>query len=133
MAFRFSGTRTGFACADGSQHEQIDEFNAKFGERLLATKLVHDTLKYISYIVFSYDIARLSSAAETGGIPLIGYIQGTKTIYGDYTPKHYKTGWGRNLSGDWCPEGCADPLNLQVKFGNPAKKGPSIRFTENWA
>ena len=42
---------------------------------------MHDTLKCISYIVFSYDIARLSSAAETGGIPLIGYIQSTKAIY----------------------------------------------------
>ena len=43
MAFRFSGTCTGFACSDGPQHDQIDEFNTKFGDRLLATKLVHDT------------------------------------------------------------------------------------------
>ena len=80
-AFRFSGTCTGFACSDGPQHDQIEEFNKQFGDMLLATKLVHDTSKYISYIVIFYDIARLSSAAETGGIPLIGYIQGTKTIY----------------------------------------------------
>ena len=106
MAFRFCGTCTGFACSDGTPHDQIDEFNTKFGDRLLATKLVHDALKCISYIVFSYDIARLSSAAETGGIPLIGYIQCTKTIYAKTLQK-----WmGKDLEWQLVPGGlCGSP------------------------
>ena len=105
-AFRFSGTCTGFACSDGPLHDQIYEFNTKFGDRLLATKLVHDTLKCISYIVFSYDIARLSSAAETGGIPLIGYIQSTKAIYAKTLQK-----WmGKELEWRLVPGGlCGSP------------------------
>ena len=106
MAFRFSGTCTGFACSDGPQHDQIYEFNTKFGNRLLATKLVHDTLKCISYIVFSYDIARLSSAAKTNGIPLIGYIQSTKQV----RAKTLQKWMGKELEWRLVPGGlCGSP------------------------
>ena len=63
-AFRFSGTFTGFT-SDSSQHDQTHEFNLRVSDRILATKNDHVTLDSISYVVLSYEIARLSSSAET--------------------------------------------------------------------
>ena len=42
-----------------------------------------------------------------------------------------KNGWGTSSSGNWYPEDCVDPLNLQGKFRIPGKKGQIIRFTES--
>jgi len=79
MAFRFSGTFTGFKFI--SQHDRINEFNERVGDRILATKQDHASLDSISCVILSYEIARLSSSAETCDVPVIGYIQSTKPVY----------------------------------------------------
>ena len=125
-AFRFSGTFTGFT-SDSSQHDhQINEFNKRVGDSILATKQGHVTLDSISYMVLPYEIARLSST-ETCDVPVIGYIQSTTPVYAN----HYKNGWGTSSSGNWYPEDCVDPLNLRGKFRIPGKEGSCIRFTES--
>jgi hypothetical protein len=77
-AFRFSGTFTGFKFF--SQHDRINEFNKRVGDRILATKQDHVTLDSISYVVLSYEIARLLPT-EICDVPVIGYIQSTKQVF----------------------------------------------------
>jgi hypothetical protein len=105
-AFRFSETLTGFT-SDSSQHDRINEFNNKrVGDRILATKQDHVTLDSISYVVLSYEIARLSSSAETCDVPVIGYIQSTTPVYANSLQK-----WmGNELEWQSVPGGlCGSP------------------------
>ena len=60
MAFRFNGKVTGFTFSDSSQYDRIHEFNTKLGDRLLSTMQNQEPLKWISYVVFSYEIDHLS-------------------------------------------------------------------------
>jgi hypothetical protein len=54
----------------------MNKFNTIFGNMLHAERPYS-----ISYMVFSYNNARLSSAAETCDVPVIGYIQSTQTVF----------------------------------------------------
>ena len=101
MAFRFNGKVTGFASSYSSQHDRIHEFNTKLGDRLLSTMQNQEPLKWISYIVFSYEIDHLSSAAETCDIPVTGYIQSTKQVYA----KALQTWMGNELEWRLLPGG----------------------------
>lgn len=104
-AFRFSGSFTGFT-SDSSQHDhRINEFNKRVGDRILATKQGHVTLDSISYVVLSYEIARLSST-ETCDVPVIGYIQSTKQVFAKTLQK-----WmGNDLEWQLVPGGlCGSP------------------------
>ena len=78
-AFRFSGTFTGFT-SNSSQHDRINEFNKRVGDRILATKQDHVTLDSISYMVLSYEIAQLLPT-EICDVPVIGYIQSSKQVF----------------------------------------------------
>jgi hypothetical protein len=78
--FRFSGICTEFTFSNSSLHDRIREFNRDVGRRFLACKGNHDPLKWISYVVLSYESSQLSSA-ETCDIHVIGYIQSTQSIY----------------------------------------------------
>ena len=104
-AFRFSGTFTGFT-SDSSQHDQTHQFNLRVRDRILATKKDHVTLDSISYMVLSYEIARLSSSAEPCDVPVIGYIQSTTTVYAKTLQK-----WmGNELEWQLVPGGlCGSP------------------------
>jgi hypothetical protein len=103
-AFRFSGTFTGFKFI--SQHDRINEFNERVGDRILATKQDHASLDSISCVILSYEIARLSSSAETCDVPVIGYIQSTTPVYAKSLQK-----WMRNeLEWQLVPGGlCGSP------------------------
>ena len=104
-AFRFSGTFTGFT-SDSSQHDQTHQFNLRVRDRILATKKDHVTLDSISYMVLSYEIARLSSSAEPCDVPVIGYIQSTTTVYA----KTLQTWMGNELEWQLVPGGlCGSP------------------------
>ena len=78
--FRFSGKITGFTFSNVLQHDRINEFNRAVGHRFLACKGNHDSLKWISFVVLSYESSQLCSA-ETCDVPVIGYIQSTKSVY----------------------------------------------------
>jgi hypothetical protein len=78
--FRFSGICTEFTFSNSSLHDRIREFNTDVGRRFLACKGNHDPLKWISYVVLSYESSQLCSA-ETCDVPVIGYIQSTRSIY----------------------------------------------------
>ena len=99
MAFRFSGTFTGFKFI--SQHDRINEFNERVEDWILATKQDHASLKSISCV-----IARLSSSAETCDVPVIGYIQSTKPVYA----KSLQKWMGDELEWQLVPGGlCGSP------------------------
>jgi hypothetical protein len=78
--FRFSGICTEFTFSNSSLHDRIREFNRDVGRRFLVCKGNHDPLKWISYVVLSYESSQLCSA-ETCDVPVIGYIQSTRSIY----------------------------------------------------
>ena len=59
-AFRFSGICTEFTFSNSSLHDRIREFNRDVGHRFLACKGNHDPLKWISYVVLSYESSQLS-------------------------------------------------------------------------
>ena len=104
-AFRFSGTFTGFT-SDSSQHDQTHQFNLRVRDRILATKKDHVTLDSISYMVLSYEIARLSSSAEPCDVPVIGYIQRTAPVYA----KSLQKWMGNELEWQLVPGGlCGSP------------------------
>ena len=104
MAFRFSGTFTGFKFI--SQHDRINEFNERVGDRILATKQDHAWLDSISCVILSYEIARLSSSAETCDVPVIGYVQSTTQIYA----KSLQKWMGNELEWQLVPGGlCGSP------------------------
>ena len=69
-AFRFNGKVNGFTFSDNSRYGRIREFNTKLGDRLLSTMQDQEPLKWISYVVFSYEIGHLSSSAEIGELRL---------------------------------------------------------------
>ena len=69
-AFRFNGKVNGFTFSDNSRHGRIREFNTKLGDRLLSTMQDQEPLKWISYVVFSYEIGHLSSCTEIAELRL---------------------------------------------------------------
>ena len=80
--FRFSEKITGFTFSNVSQHDRIHEINRDVGHRFLACKGNHDSLKWISFVVLSYESSQLCSA-ETCDVPVIGlfgYIQSTQAM-----------------------------------------------------
>jgi hypothetical protein len=103
-AYRFHGKVAGCTfTSDSSHHDRIDEFNTKLGDRLLATKERHPSLKWISYLVLSSEIGQ-SSSADTCDIHVISYLQSTEHIYA----KSHQT-WTRDeLEWKSVPGGSSD-------------------------
>jgi hypothetical protein len=55
-AFRFSGKITGFTFSGSSQHDRIQELNTELGHRFLICKGNYDPLKWISYVILSFEV-----------------------------------------------------------------------------